>query len=319
MPSNRATGFELNTLITDMTSEEYHSTPETYSSSQLKDALEDVSKFHKKYIEKSMVKEESDAFSTGTYFHTGVLEPHLLEKECAVYDGTIRRGAVWEKFAESNKGKCILTKPQHRQAESLIVAVKKSPVAMGFIARGEPEISTFVRMTVDEFGNIWAEGRTTNFKLAPEGWVRVKTKIPAGVKFVIKTRADCLGAKVGDEFVLDLKSTSGNAKNHREMKNKISSFNYDLSAALYLDVFSVTLERAIIRFIWVFGSKDFLNTQSYVASEKNILVGRAKWTKALRKIAKGIASEWSFDDVLETLEPNVYELDYLEPNDLDAL
>jgi hypothetical protein len=132
---------------------------------------------------------------------------------------------------------------------------------------------------------------------------------------VIKTRADSLG----EDFVLDLKSTTGNAKSTRAMRDKISYYNYDLSAALYLDVFEAVTSRSYQLFVWTFASKDYRNSRSYAASERNILVGRAKYRKAILKIAEGLSSNWVFSDVLGILEPNTYELEHIIESDIDLV
>ena len=65
--------------------------------------LEDPEKFYKEYITKEIPRKEVSAFDVGTYFHTAILEPHLLEKECAVYPGAVRRGKEWDAFKETVK------------------------------------------------------------------------------------------------------------------------------------------------------------------------------------------------------------------------
>ncbi len=81
----------LHKLIHDLSSDEYHATPGTYSSSQFKDLLDDEEIFINKYIKKTIEKEDVPAFGTGNYFHTGVLEPHKLKSEYVVFQGKVRR------------------------------------------------------------------------------------------------------------------------------------------------------------------------------------------------------------------------------------
>jgi hypothetical protein len=304
--------FKIEPIVRDMSSDSYHGLEGTYSSSQLKDLLDDPEYFHKKYIAKSIQRENLAAFDIGTYFHTAILEPHKLKDECAIFSG-IRRGASWDKFREENSGKAIITESEMSQALSLINAVKSSPIAMNRIKRGEPEVSSFIELAVQN-GTIFAPEYKK--QLGPFGWETTKSKITKdAIKLIIKVRADLLGS----DFVLDLKSTNGNTKSSLLMRRKISDFQYDLSAALYLDIFSLTTGNLIKEFVWVFASKDMGNCKSYLASEDNIRVGRAKWKKAILTLAGCISSQWRFDDSMGVLEPMPYELEHLKLRAEDIL
>lgn len=310
---NTTSSSPLHKLIYDLDSADYHGTPNTYSSSQFKDCLDDEELFFKKYIEKSIAREEIAAFDVGNYFHTGVLEPHKLKEDFAIYPGAIRRGENWERFQEKNAGKIFVTRKQVEQAEGLIKAIQDSPVAMGYIKKGKPEVSTFLEIAVHR-GEIFAPKK--KLVLDRKGWVSYFGKISTdAVRMVVKTRADVLG----EDFVLDLKSTTGNAKSVKAMRDKISYYNYDLSAALYLDVFEAVTSKPYSTFIWSFASKDYMNSRSYAASERNILVGRAKYRKAILKIADGLSSNWVFSDVLGILEPNTYELEHIMESETDLV
>lgn len=301
----------LHRLIYDMSSEEYHGMPRTSSSTQLKDLLDDEDVFIKKHILKEIQREEAPAFDVGTYFHTGVLEPHKLKMDCVVYHKKTRYGKEWEKFKQDNAGKAIVTKAQKEQAEGLIRAVMDSPVAQEYLV-GDSEVSMFVELVIHS-GQIFAPyfGKV----LTRKGWEEGPKKRPDdGYTVFIKVRAD----KLGDTFISDLKSTTGNAKSRRSMQEKISYYNYDLSAALYLDVFSL-LKPDLCEFIWIFASKDLFNSKTYRASETNILVGRAKYIKALFRMADCAANNWKSVDYLDVLEPLQHELEYLREKDTDFL
>lgn len=305
----------LHKLIYDMSSVEYHSTPGTFSSSQFKDLLDDEDVFIKKHILREIEREEIDAFDVGTYFHTGILEPHKLCTECIVYPGKVRRGKDWEEFKKNHADKTIVTQAQKDQAEGLVRAVKSSPVAQEFLV-GEPEVSLFTEIRIYR-GAIYAPYFSK--VLTKEGWVKIPAKIPdevtiKGHKIVVKVRADMLG----DTFISDLKSTSGNARSNRSMREKISYYHYDLSAALYLDMFSLLNER-LQEFVWIFASKEIYNAKSYRASPNNLRVGRAKYMKAMLKMADCAANKWQSVDYLDMLEPLPHELEYLVEKDTDLL
>ena len=299
-------------LISDMSREAYHSHPNTFSSSQLKTMLDDPEIFYKKYITKEMEKETSTAFDVGTYFHTAILEPKKLKDECAVYGG-IRRGKEWDAFRVKNANKAIITESELIQANSLINAVKNSSVAASYLTKSEPEISCFADLYV-YLGRVYSNDNL----LSNDGWEcnprEFKQAIKKGLKITIKVRADALG----EDFILDLKSTSGNVKNEFLIKSSISKYSYDLSAALYLDVFSIVTGKSYKNFIWTFASKDMGNCKSYIASESNIKIGRVKWSKAIVLLAKNIINEWKVEDTLSILEPNFYEREYLtEKEEID--
>jgi len=298
----------LNELVDDMPNEAYHSTKNTFSSSQLKLMLEDPELFHATYIAKTEERVSIPAFDIGTYFHTMVLEPHKIEEDCAVYPG-IRRGKEWEKFKEENEGKAIITKSEHEQAMRIVEAAKNSPVAMNYINNGKPEVSAFIEVVVDS-GDIYCGDKV----LGKEGWEKTKHKAK-GVNLILKGRADCLGSN----YILDLKSTTGNAKSEKSIKDKVNDYYYDLSAAFYLDLFSAVLDKKMETFIWTFASKDIGNCKNWVASRDVIKVGRAKWKKAIVSLAYHTSQNWKFTDTLAVLEPGWGAKEWLEEKEEDML
>lgn len=303
--------LKLSTLIRGMSSEEYHSTGGTFSSSQLKDLLDNPEIFREKHIAKTIEKQSNEVFDLGTYFHTAILEPHLLKKECAVYPGTRRFGSQWEIFKKKNKGKAIIILSQKRTAEKLISAIKNSPQTMKKINAAESEVSLFVKLRVAN-GKIYAVKEKK--VLTRDGWEDCEAVPKKGTDVIIKVRAD----KLGKKYVLDLKSTSGNAKSPKSMRTKVSEYGYDLSAALYLDIFSLAVP-SMKDFIWAFASKDVFNAKSYRASPDNILIGRAKWSKALLTFAKCEEAGWEEDHSIGVLEPQFYEREYLAQRAEDIL
>lgn len=296
---------KLQGLIRGMSSEDYHKHKGTWSSSQLKVMNEDPEVFYKIYIEKTEEKENIPAFDIGTYFHTAILEPEKLKSECAVYAGT-RSGKVWDSFKEQNKGKAIITENEFYKAKNLIDATKNSPIAMQRIARGEPEVSAFVDVQVYQ-GEVYSmDGRM----LTRHGWSTTKHKLPKkGVTTLcLKVRADLLA----DNFILDLKSTTGNCKDEYAMKQVISKYCYQLSAAMYLDLFTIATGRVYDEFVWTFASKDLGNSKSYLASKENIILGRVLYKKALVSLAYYIETDWAFEDSMGILEPQIFEREHLK-------
>jgi hypothetical protein len=301
---------KLHTLVYDLPSEDYHRSVEGYSSSQFKDALEDEEIFVAKHVRKVVEREELAAFDVGTYFHTGVLEPHKINDDCIVYPGKVRRGEQWEAFKKKHSGKAIVTQAQKEQAEGLVRSVQESPVAQEFL-EGESEVSLFTTIVIVD-GEIVAPHWKK--KLTLEGWVPWSGRPKKCFTMTVKVRAD----KLGKWFISDLKSTTGNAKSNQEMRQKISYYNYDLSAALYLDMFQL-VRPSVSDFIWIFASKDYLNSRTYKASPTNIRVGRGKYMRAMLKIAECAAANWKSVDYLDTLEPLPHELGWAQERDIDLL
>lgn len=293
----------------EISSEQYHSIEGTYSSSQLKDC-DDPEYFYKKYIAKEVEKVHIPAFDVGTYFHTSLLEPEKIQSECAVFTG-IRRGKEWDAFQATHAGKAIITDSEHKVALGLVKAVQDSPVSMGRLKRGDSEVSGFIQLRV--VGS-FVYAITWKKRLDKFGWV--DCKIPAkGTDVWMKVRAD----KLADDFILDLKSTTGNAKDANLMRKKVADLNYDLSAALYLDIFSAVREKIVSNFIWTFASKDYFNARSYLASQDMILIGRAKWKKAVVALAEGIENSWKFEDSMGILNPPPWEYEIIKEQASDLL
>lgn len=293
----------------ELSSEQYHGLSGTYSSSQLKDC-DDPEYFHKKYILKEIEKVHIPAFDVGTFFHTSLLEPDKLHLDCAVFTG-IRRGKAWDDFQATHAGKAIITDTEYKVALGLVKAVQESPVSMGRLKRGDPEVSAFIKLRV--VGS-FVYAITWGKKLDKYGWV--DAKVPAkGTDIWVKVRADLLG----EDFILDLKSTTGNCKDANTLRKKVADLQYDLSASLYLDIFSAARQRIMSNFIWTFSSKDYFNARSYLASQDMILIGRAKWKKAVIALAEGIENNWVFQDSMGILNPPAYEYEIIRERPEDLL
>jgi hypothetical protein len=316
MKKKKMTTTYFNQVITDLSSEEYHGWDGTYSSSQLKDALEDIEIFYKKYIVKEIPREDLPAFDIGTYFHTLVLEPHLIEEECAVYDG-VRRGKNWDAFKEVHKGKAIVSVKQKEQATKLAEAALNSTVFQDLFNNTTPEVSCFLTLLVDiEKEEIYTHDMEYHLTRNGFEFTGFNDAITVNNPYYItvKARSDIMGKyEEGNKgYIVDLKSTTGNAKEVMGVRKKISRYMYDLSAAYYLDIFTAVYGIPFDKFYWTFASKDFGNCKTYLASHSNVLIGRAKWKKAIIEIAKAEKNGWKFKDTLEILEPEMYQLEWIK-------
>ncbi len=258
----------------ELNNEQYHSEKGHYSSSQLKVALADIELFHKQYILGESKLLDSPALAIGNYFHTAILEPELLDKECAVFMGKMRRGTEWTAFKKKHEGKSIITASDYEKATNLIEAIRSNEVATWILSKGEAETSAM--------GSLM------------------------GVSLKIRTDWVC----VERGFIGDLKSTTGNAKDTHKIQNTINNYSYDLSSALYIDVFNAVAGKEVIKdFYLMFASKDVGNSQMYKMSQEMLSIGRAKYRCAIKKILKAKKEGWVFADTVESIDPAPWERD----------
>ena len=320
-------------LHKDISNNDYHAqlAPEEhfYSSSQLKTMLDDPETFYKKYISGELEANASiPAFDIGTYFHTAILEPHLLEKECVVFRGKARRGKEWEAFKTEHDGKAIITEREYELAKNLIVATQRSEIAMDLHTGGEAEVSLGIEIYCDENDVFISNGDKIYQLNINLGWMPV-CDLPDEYETVrLKVRCDYINYEKG--YIADLKSTTGNAKDVHKTRNKISSYQYDLSAAMYIDLFNGGLlldgkKPVLTTFWWVFASKDYSNCQSYwtgigpmgEVEDSNLKVGRAKWAKAVCLIAKYQSLDWEIPEEPVALAAQPWEKEWYEKGDSD--
>lgn len=304
--------IKLHSLIKNMPIEEYHSPNGAFSSSQFKDLLGNVGQFVRKHIKRETEREENDAFDIGTYFHTSILEPHKLKQDCIVYPGKIRRGSEWESFKVKHKGKAIVTNAQKEQAEGLVKAIKNSPICQEKL-EGQKEVSLFTEINVHD-GQIYAPYYGKKLT-RDDGWIEgPKKKLDGHHKIVVKVRADNLGKR----HIGDLKSTTGDAESEMAMADKVRYYGYDLSAALYLDMFSL-LFPDLESFWLLFASKDMFNARAHEIDAKYISIGRAKYMKAMIRMTECVKNDWQSVDSPGVIVPSMDELRWLQDRDSDLL
>lgn len=257
-----------------------------YSSSQLKTMLEDPRKFHEQYIlgkKPKTAQAQQDAYDVGTLAHTALLEPSKLKDSYVKWKEGNRTGKIWDQFVEDNPGKLIINDTMKKLAENAIKATKKSGIIMQALQDGEPEVSFFLE----------------NFH---------------GIR--IKVRADWLEPRIIDDY----KTTTGNVRDIIKIKNKIKLLNYDLSAALYVDVVNACIDEFnldmeyIEKFHWWFASKDKGGSVQPYDATPYLPMGRAKYMKGIELIKQHKANEWDFPEEIITLHPYAYEVgDWIKP------
>lgn len=254
-----------------------------FSSSQLKTILEDPMSFHQQYIlgkRKPVSQTLQDAFDVGETVHTAILEPKKLKGSYVKWEGGNRTGKDWMAFVEENKGKLILNKTMLKKANNAIKAFKNSPLSKELyrLDKGAmPEVSFF-----------------TTFM---------------GLR--IKVRTDLLTLI---SVIRDIKTSTGNVRDEKKIKNKVKDAGYDLSAALYVDVVNHCIDEfeldipPIKDFEWLFLSKDDGGFAQNYSAQEFLPLGRAKYRKAIQLIKKYQAINWEFPEEIICIGPNSYEL-----------
>jgi len=227
----------------EISNEDYHLDRNYESSSSLKLFLKDSREFYKKYIlgEREESKYKS-AFDFGSYIHSLILEPEKTDDEFIIFDGLTRRGKAWTEFKEANQDKIIMTKSQEMTATSLVGAYTDNKETQGLIQDGQAEHTLCVNL----------EGMD------------------------VKVRVDY----IKDGMVIDLKTTSDPVDRFSAAKT-IIRFDYDLSAALYVDAFKEYTGKDY-DFLFVFLNKQN-NEVSVLKASTNLLEnGRRKYKAAIR-------------------------------------
>lgn len=240
----------------DISNQDYHADNRYLSSSNLKLVLKDREKFYNEIILGNRESISKPAFDEGSYAHTLILEPHLEEKEYAFFPGWTKRGNEWEAFKEANSTKIILSKPQKVRVQKLIKAYNKRPEAVELIGGGFSEHTVAGELM--------------------------------GVP--IKVRADYINVDKG--YVADVKTT-GYSADVDTFKYTVQSFSYQLSAALYAEMFKKYYGKDFDFYFIVLSKKDS-TCEVFKASEATMIEGRNMMTDALNIYKKCLDSgDWT--------------------------
>lgn len=245
-------------INTELSNTEYHAESEHFSSSDLKLYLKDPIAFHKQKIlgEREPIPAGLQAaFDLGTYFHTLVLEPHLVDEEILVVEDsqTLKLKKQIEKPHMT-----VITESQKSVGDKMYKAFDKAT----FYPEGKKIKTFFQRGQAEEsfFGEI------------------------DGLK--VKARTDYRKSTRKGSSINDVKTTS-KLINSKNIKKVCRELDYDLSAALYIDlVEKLTGKKHDFYFLFV-GKKDF-KCRIFRASPEFIERGRKKYKKAIEGIKKSL-------------------------------
>lgn len=261
--------------IVDCTNEEYHGERDHLSSSNLKTLLKDKEKFYKeKVLGEREEQERKSYFDEGSYAHSLILEPHMVEHEYAFFPGFRKSGNAWKEFEAQNTGKILLSKPQKHRVEQWVENYKNLPTAVKLMNGTKPEYSLFVE------------------------YLGVKCKV----------RADAINLDHG--YIVDVKTTSHDT-GIDSFTYVVESMGYDLSAAFYTKLFEEFYQRDFDFYWLVLGKKDN-KCELFKMSDKTRKFGDLQVVKALSLYKKclktGIWTNDLKDDIIDTENYEILEI-----------
>jgi len=202
------------------------------------------------------------AYDFGSYMHSLILEPDKTVLEFAVFEGATRRGKAYQEFKSSNEGKTIITASQAQQALDLLHLYNEHLDTKGLIENGVAEHTLCVNL----------DGMP------------------------IKVRADY----IKEGMIIDLKTTSDPVDRFSAAKT-IIRFDYDLSAALYVDAFKEYTGQDH-DFIFAFLNKQSGDVGVLKASEDLLENGRRKYRSAIKNILHAESSGVFFKEGIQEVD-----------------
>jgi hypothetical protein len=239
-----------------MTNEDYHADRTAISSSGLKKVLRSPKDYYDTYI-LNLPQKPSAALDVGTFFHSLVLEPDTVNDEFAICEQG-RRTKAYVAFKETNPGKICLDKWDAQVGFKLEAAARRNKLLMSLLQEGMAEASIFNKIS------------GVNCK------VRLDYYTPGS-------------------HIVDLKSTK-EALSEIKLNELIDSSDYDLSAAMYLEVLNASVPESerIEDYYLGFVSKQSYNVSVVKLSPEVLARGRQKFFAAIEEF-KRLQSEGKFD------------------------
>lgn len=262
--------------IVNCTNEEYHAEKKHLSSSNLKMILKDPEVFYKTKVlgeERELSTATKNNFAEGSLAHTLILEPEQLEAEYAFFDGMRKAGKLWEEFKADpvHENKVLMSKAQKMKVQRWVESYSKRKSAVQLIKDGHAEHTYFGELS--------------------------------GVP--VKARADYLNLDKG--YIVDVKTTS-NPTDVDNFKFVIEQFSYQLSAALYCELFGQAYDRVFDFYFVVLGKRD-LDCQVYKMSEASMIEGKRMVVQALREYKRRVVEDdWTSKKKAAIIQDDDYEI-----------
>lgn len=256
----------------------YHDDREYVSSSGIKMLYKDPRLYYKNYILNETDTFNQSAMDLGSYIHALILEPHLVEKEFAIFLGASRRGGVWEEFEKENAGKIIITRSQKAVADKLIEGFRNTKIIMGD-HNHEKEVS---------LSSFYEKGEAEETLCVVIDDVKVK------VRFDYRKEWDSFGS------INDIKTTAADASSPEKAELICQSFGYDVSAALYVDAVEQQTGKPH-DFYFTFMSKMDNQSYMYKASEQMLAEGRRKYKIGLERLKEARISGVYYKNIIREI------------------
>jgi PDDEXK-like domain of unknown function (DUF3799) len=246
----------------ELSSDDYHKNTTHVSSSVLKLFLTDPRAYYDSFVLGNKPEQKkTDALIQGCHLHTAILEPEKLDVEYAVFSGSIRRGAEWEKFLINNDKPTIITQAQNKLTEKLVKNFRESEIILG-----EPGKETLVKLS-----SFYSNG------VAEESIFGELDGMGIKVRFDYRRHVSERGE------IHDLKTYKDPIGSTKDMRAYAESMHYDLSAALYIDMATKAF-KVPYDFYLCFLSKADHKIKMFKCSENFIEQGREKYKKAIHDI-----------------------------------
>lgn len=239
-------------ILEDISNEDYHEDKEYVSSSGLKKMFDKPKAFYEEYVKGVKPYYSANllrAFDFGSYLHTLILEPHLLDKEYII--------------GKEEEGKKSILKEDAELASKMYNAYAKATVAIGDHDGELVKLSSFI-----------------------EGGVAEQTLCTTLDGIKVKVRPD-YRRELGDYGqIVDVKTTSESSLTPYQVGKICSKYGYALSAALYVDVVK-ELTGLDQEFYFLFLSKKGgLQVELFKASDSFLQRGREQYQLAIARLKK---------------------------------
>lgn len=247
---------------------DYHGDSEYISSSALKVALKDIRQYYQQYVlgHRPPIKNQ-EALTLGTLVHAYALEPETVDTEFLATDA--RKNSKAYKEAEKRakeEGKELVSEMLAMEAKHFADQILADKEAAALLKNSEAEKTVCVEMM--------------------------------GLK--IKVRADAFSPA----GISDIKTTS-QPTDIGSFLSTIDNYSYDLSAALYVDVFKEIYGKEYPFYFIALDKKQY-KVDVYKASLGLIEAGRRKYSDAMRNILEHKKHDWSF--CIREIGPEFYSI-----------
>tara|TARA_R100001530_G_scaffold132537_1_gene105041 strand:+ start:54 stop:857 length:804 start_codon:yes stop_codon:yes gene_type:complete len=252
--------------IKNMPDWKYHGNDTHLSSSQLKYALQDMNKFNA-MVNGDLGRYDTPALAFGRAAHTAVLEYEKFDSLYAIFDDNMdmrlkASKEIKKEFDIASKAKklSVLKKSDYLRICQMRLNIDKYSEARDLLNGGEAEVSYFY--THKNFG------------------------------LDLKVRPDYVNHELG--YIVDFK-TSKDASMGSFKRDFTWSYNYDLSAAMYIDGLYHYTGKIYDYYFLVAEKEDPHSVAVYKLGEESYDLGLNKYNKSLEKI-------------IQAKESNVYQL-----------